>query len=203
MNKEQLLAIIQGGHLTDGDLADAILAELVKVQEPVGFIAHNPGGYYDGCHIPAAPYNFAEFYGEMPTAGTKFYLNPLPQPDLVAEIERLKVLSVNNIMLDVVPGDGSGQEVYAKSVDDVVMALTRLSEKAEDLFSTERRLESYIKEAEKLRQQLSAAQASEDELLNALETLACLGNGNCYGNSHGNVIAQQAIATHKARKEGK
>ena len=31
MNKEQLLAIIQGGHLTDGDLADALLAELVAV----------------------------------------------------------------------------------------------------------------------------------------------------------------------------
>ena len=31
MNKEQLLTIIQGGHLTDGDLADAILAELVAV----------------------------------------------------------------------------------------------------------------------------------------------------------------------------
>ena len=31
MTKEQLLTIIQGGHLTDGDLADAILAELVAV----------------------------------------------------------------------------------------------------------------------------------------------------------------------------
>ena len=51
--------------------------------------------------------------------------------------------------------------------------------------------------------ELPAAQDSEDELLEALETLACLGNGNCYGNSHGNVIAQQAIANHKARKESK
>ena len=30
MNKEQILAIIQGGHTTDGDLADALLAELAK-----------------------------------------------------------------------------------------------------------------------------------------------------------------------------
>ena len=54
-----------------------------------------------------------------------------------------------------------------------------------------------------LRQQLSAAQASEDELLEALETLACLGNGDRYGSSQGNAIAQQAIATHKERKEWK
>ena len=32
MNKEQLLTIIQGGHTTDGDLADALLAELAKAQ---------------------------------------------------------------------------------------------------------------------------------------------------------------------------
>ena len=51
--------------------------------------------------------------------------------------------------------------------------------------------------------ELSAAQASEDELLEALETLACLGNGDRYGSSQGNAIAQQAIATHKERKEWK
>ena len=37
MNKEQLIAIIQGGHTTDGDLAEALLAELAKVQEPFGY----------------------------------------------------------------------------------------------------------------------------------------------------------------------
>lgn len=36
-----------------------------------------------------------------------------------AEVERLKPLSVENIMLEVVPGDGSGFEVYAKTVADV------------------------------------------------------------------------------------
>ena len=49
--------------------------------------------------------------------------------------------------------------------------------------------------------ELSAAQASEDELLEALETLACLGNGDMYGNSQGNAIAQKAITAHKVRKE--
>ena len=100
MNKEQIDEIalrLTGGALADSsvgrttiDFTHALLAELAKVQEPVGFIAHNPGGCYEGCHIPAAPYNFAEFYGEMPTVGTKLFTLPLPQPDLVAEIERLK-----------------------------------------------------------------------------------------------------------------
>lgn len=36
------------------------------------------------------------------------------------EVERLRALRVTNIMLDVVPGDGSGHEVYARSVDEVV-----------------------------------------------------------------------------------
>lgn len=37
MTREEILTIIQGGHLTDGDLADALLAELAKVQEPFGY----------------------------------------------------------------------------------------------------------------------------------------------------------------------
>uniref|UniRef100_A0AAU6W3C7 Uncharacterized protein n=1 Tax=Pseudomonas phage Touem01 TaxID=3138548 RepID=A0AAU6W3C7_9VIRU len=43
---------------------------------------------------------------------------------LQAEIERLKALSVTNILMDVVPGDGSGHEVYAKSVKEVVETLS-------------------------------------------------------------------------------
>ncbi len=34
MNKEQLIAIIQGGHTTDGDLADAILKKMSSVETP-------------------------------------------------------------------------------------------------------------------------------------------------------------------------
>ena len=90
MNKEQIVAIIQRGHFTDGDLADALLAELAKVSEPAGFIAHNPGGFYEGSHIPAAPYDYAKFHNGLPTAGTKLFTHPLPQPDLVAEIEQLR-----------------------------------------------------------------------------------------------------------------
>jgi len=46
--------------------------------------------------------------------------------------DELQALSVTNILLDVVPGDGSGHEVYAKSTDDVVNKLTELGTKLED-----------------------------------------------------------------------
>lgn len=42
-------------------------------------------------------------------------------------------IDVRTILLAVVPGDGSGEEVFAKSVDDVVAKLTELSEEAESL----------------------------------------------------------------------
>ena len=35
MNKEQIVAIIQRGYFTDGDLADALLAELAKGSKPI------------------------------------------------------------------------------------------------------------------------------------------------------------------------
>ena len=50
-----------------------------------------------------------------------------------AGIKHLKALSVTNIMLEVVPGeDGMGQEVYAKSVNEVVIKLTKLGTALED-----------------------------------------------------------------------
>ncbi len=50
MNKEQLLTIIQGGHLTDGDLADAILAELAA--KAAGLTGeYRFDGYGEGCFV--------------------------------------------------------------------------------------------------------------------------------------------------------
>jgi len=49
--------------------------------------------------------------------------------------EDAQALSVANILLDVVPGDGSGHEVYAKSVEDVVQKLSSMDERIEDLES--------------------------------------------------------------------
>lgn len=42
-------------------------------------------------------------------------------------------LDVRRIMLDIVPGDGDGLEVYAKNVDDVVTKLTKMGERIENL----------------------------------------------------------------------
>jgi len=54
-----------------------------------------------------------------------------PQPpasqELIDRISKLEKLSVTNIMIDVVPGDGSGYEVYAKSVGDVEKLLGEMS----------------------------------------------------------------------------
>lgn len=44
------------------------------------------------------------------------------------------------------------------------------------------------------RDQLAAVTAQRDELLATMRKLACLGNGDQYGNSEGNTIAQEAIA---------
>lgn len=54
--------------------------------------------------------------------------------DARAEIERLKLLSVTNIMLDVVPEwDGMGLEVFAKSIADVEAVLAKQGERIENL----------------------------------------------------------------------
>lgn len=55
---------------------------------------------------------------------------------LAAEAQRdqLRAMSVENILVDVVPGhDGMGHEVYAKSVDDVYAVLSKLSGEVDEL----------------------------------------------------------------------
>lgn len=68
------------------------------------------------------------------------------------EIAELKALSVRNIMIDVVPGDGSGLEIYAESVDDVVNQLTKLGEVAENYESDLILFRNEIAELERLSQ---------------------------------------------------
>ena len=53
-----------------------------------------------------------------------------------SRITELEALSVTNILLDVVPGDGSGLEIFAKSTSDVVDLLTKMDEKIEDFESS-------------------------------------------------------------------
>ena len=53
-----------------------------------------------------------------------------------SRITELEALSVTNLLLDVVPGDGSGLEVFAKSTSDVVALLSKMGEKIEDFESS-------------------------------------------------------------------
>ncbi len=49
--------------------------------------------------------------------------------------------------------------------------------------------------------EIDRLKALNAELVTALEKLARLGNGDQYGNSHGNTIAQQALAKNKGETE--
>ena len=68
-----------------------------------------------------------------------------------ARIAELEALSVTKVMLDIVPGDGDGYEVYAKSVSDVETKLGELGEENEELQF----------EREQLRAELAAIKAQE------------------------------------------
>lgn len=53
---------------------------------------------------------------------------------VTAQRDQLQTLSVTNVMLDIVPGmDGMGEEVYAKSVEEVSHALGELACQVDDL----------------------------------------------------------------------
>lgn len=89
LSTEEILAIEHRGTKDEGlrfarAIEAAILAKLNSA-EPVGEIRHHPGGCYEGSHIPAAPYDFPEFYGPLPPVGTKLYTTP--QPDRTAGLE--------------------------------------------------------------------------------------------------------------------
>ncbi|MEE4662752.1 hypothetical protein V2L09_02315 [Pseudomonas alliivorans] len=69
---------------------------------------------------------------------------------LKAEIERLKALSVTNIMLDVIPGDGDGHEVFAKSVREVEEAISTQCSALEDVADERDQLKARRDELEAL-----------------------------------------------------
>lgn len=165
MNKEQILAIIQGGHTTDGDLADALLAELAKQSEPFGYYENGRWSIVtDGG--PDKWRSRKEYTGPL-------YTNLLPQPDLVAEIERLK----SRLEFDDRHG-WDGIECRDETIKGQDKAITEL------------------------RQQLSAAQASESELLKALEKIDEDAKDTCLSSvRHLGRIANGAITAHKSRKE--
>lgn len=93
--------------------------------EPVAFLCTKEGRS-DWRHIMPVDYEYLDSWRANP----KISVTPLYAHADPAEVERLRKLSVTNIMLDVVPGeDGMGHEVYAKSVADVENALSSTGER--------------------------------------------------------------------------
>lgn len=100
------------------------------------------------------------------------------QPDyqwvvLASEVEEL---SVTNILLDIVPGgDGMGEEVYARSIDDVTAAMAKqwdlIEELQEELHNarvaasdTHGLIEYYEESKKSLQQRLTASMERESSL---------------------------------------
>lgn len=150
--------------------------------------------YYNEEQISSGCSNRASEYEEIAKRlGINLYTLQLPQPDLVAEIEQLRL------------ENAAMKAEWEKAYEIGMLAKQQLSEAQSriELLEHDAKTGDYETLYAQTVVELSAAQASEADLLEALETLACLGNGDIYGNSHGNVIAQQAITTHKTRKGGK
>jgi hypothetical protein len=80
----------------------------------------------------------------LPTLEERKSISDMLEADAQRIIE-LEALSVTNIMLDVVPGDGSGYEVYAKSVSDVENTLTKMGSQLEDYQSECAQLRAKLK----------------------------------------------------------
>ncbi|SCW91981.1 hypothetical protein [Pseudomonas sp. NFACC05-1] len=108
----------------------------------------------------------------MAYRGSLFGKVQAERDDLKSEVERLQALSVTNIMLDVIPGDGDGFEVYAKYVTDVEKALTQcyneIDQLQDKLNSSNADKEAYAQNAIDLRERVDALQA---ELTKARELL--------------------------------
>ena len=82
------------------DVRSRVIAELAKQSEPVGFVKQSS---IDKLSDPRLAGVGAMLNKEAKDGMVAIYTHPLHHPDLVAEIERLKALSVTNIMIDVVP----------------------------------------------------------------------------------------------------
>lgn len=79
--------------------------------------------------------------------GTKLYTEQQLN-ELICQLSTAKSLSVTNIIINVVPGeDGMGEEVYAKSVEDVERLIASLSELTEASLDAERTWETMMMKA--------------------------------------------------------
>lgn len=100
--------------------------ELDDVQASVNMLNAEPDSVFD--------YNPCRVNIENKTTKVEhFYQYSKDLGKVGQDTAELLKLSVTNIMLDVVPGDGSGHEVYAKNVGQVEEALSKGYMEVEDL----------------------------------------------------------------------
>lgn len=108
---------------------------------------------------------------------------------LSSDYDALQALSVTNILLDVVPGDGMGQEVYAKSVAEVEATLTKSWQDFETATDERDALKHRLAEAqknagryEKLRRWMSSNVADGWSEIEKLAALACYVGWDAFDN---------------------
>ena len=96
---------------------------------PAGMVLVEGAAFHDGS-VSLMRHDAVESFCARRGAERLYRLTAAQSPAPAPEFD------VRRIMLDVVPGDdGMGEEVYAKSVADVVAVLTRMGERIEDLES--------------------------------------------------------------------
>lgn len=76
--------------------------------------------------------------------------------------------------------------------------MSNLKEWLNPLLPAENRVQIADGEIDRLCAQLKASEARAERYRSALVVLACLGNGDRYGNSEGNAIARAALAEGEA-----
>ena len=169
--------------------ARAIEAELVKEQEPVGVIDYKLLHHYS-----------IEWTDGVPEPGTKLYTTPKPCPKC-AELQK----SVDRLGED-----------WAKQHAQIVELESDRDEwkkRAEFSFTQRDKLEAELtdvkevqfparltKVTEALKKRKAELESALRYAIDALEKLACLGNGDTYGNSIGNFIAINALTKIKEKK---
>lgn len=116
-----------------------------------------------------------------------------------AELDRLQELSVERILLDVVPGDGEGHEVYAKSVEEVEVAFTAEAERAESLEAERDQLRAEVEALRHLAGELHQVLGALDAPAGVLDVVLAAANGESMGGR--DSLLPFVSAEHEALRE--
>lgn len=161
----------------------ALLAELAKVSEPVARLIHRKfDTLQDTCRTVARTYEECDknAYPDSWEEGALLYTHPLPQPDLVAENEHKEWALLMNA--------------------DIEQLRKQLSAAQQDLGLCKLTLEQKVEQLGHCESALAAAQADNEEWVTVLEVAAEQIRRCNYTPARSTLL--QAIAAHKARKDG-